>query len=157
MCINTPHTHYTHTHTHTHTYTHTHIYVIPFYQLRLSTGDRNHSKCFKQKRNLIWEIQWLQNFWKGWRSRSQELPPGYSAQEPITVPIIPKSGSCYYHMTKLKLPINNNVPLTSLASINNSRKIACISLLLLKSSRNAGDWQKWILYQNVHCKGVWGV
>ena len=68
--------------------------------------------------------------------------PRLLAQEPITVPIIPKSGSCYYHMTKLKLPINNNVPLTSLASINNSRKIACISLLLLKSSRNAGDWQK---------------
>jgi len=97
---------------------------------------------FQEEKKFNMRNPVITKFLERLKEQKSGAAPGYSAQEPITVPTIPKSGSCYYHTTRPKLPINNNVPLTSLASINNSRKIACISLLLLKASRNAGDWQK---------------
>lgn len=54
----------------------------------------------------------ITKFLEGLEEQKLSVAPGCSAQGPITVATIQKSGSCYSHMTKPKLPINNRVPMT---------------------------------------------
>lgn len=127
---------------------------ISLISLRFSAGNRNHSKCFKQKMNLIWEIRWLKNFGKGWKSRSQGMPQAIQLKSPSLSPqyqSLEAATGAWQSQNCLQ------IIMSLWPCFNNSRKIVCISFLLPKFHRNAYDWQNWILSQNFSCKEVWGM
>lgn len=65
----------------------------------------------------------ITTFLEGLEKKKSGVAPSYLAQGPIIVMTIRNPGACYGLLTKPKLPIHNNRPMTLLTSSNHSRKI----------------------------------